>query len=184
MRVEHGDAGVVESVLYRMPMTTPNSLNANDFRIEKSLLPVSITLVDGEILTGDLYIQASAKHLFAKEDASEVMNAAESFFPLRLKSGSTLLVAKEQVRDVRVAREQLPADDVSVGIPTPVHCRLRDGSNIEGKLVVEFMAGRGRVLDHLNRASERFITLHRSEGVVLVNRSQIVHVRQLIDATA
>ncbi len=165
-------------------MTTPNSLMLNDFRIEKTPLPVSVTLLDSDILVGDLFIQASAKHQFAMEDASEVMNTSDDFFPLRLRSGSTLLVAKGQVRDVRVAPEHIPATDWSVCVPTPVHIRLRDGSNLEGKFLIETNAGRTRVLDYLNHWTERFVSLYRADGLVLVNVSQIVHVRQLIDATA
>lgn len=165
-------------------MTTPNSLMLNDFRIEKSLLPVTISLVDGQALIGDVFIQASARHRFEMEDASEIMNAAEDFFPLRLKAGSTLLVAKGQVRDVRVTVEHMAQPDWSVGIPTPVEIHLRDGTRLDGKLCIESMTGRTRVLDFLNRATDRFLPLYQTEGLVLVSFSQLVHVRQLSDATA
>ena len=165
-------------------MPTPNSLMLNDFRIEKSLLPVTITLVDGRSMSGDVFIQASARHRFEMEDASEVMNAGDEFFPLRLTAGPTLLVAKGQVRDVRVDREHMTQPDWSVGIPTPVEIKLRDGVAVEGTLCIESMAGRTRVLDYLNRTFARFLPLYQPEGLVLVSFSQVVHVRQLSDATA
>lgn len=165
-------------------MMTPNSLMLNDFRIEKSPLPVAVTLLDGDLLDGDLFIQASAKHQFAMEDAAEVMNGAQAFFPLRLRSGSTLLVSKAQVRDVRVAPELVPETDWSVFVPTPVHVLLRDGTKLEGQLLIESNAGRTRVLDYLNHWTDRFLSLHRLDGLLLISLSQIVHVRQLSDATA
>ncbi|MFN8580641.1 MAG: hypothetical protein U0163_06630 [Gemmatimonadaceae bacterium] len=165
-------------------MTTPNSLMLNEFRIEKSPLPVAVTLLDSEVLVGDLFIQASARHQYEMEDASEVMNTADAFFPLRLRTGSTLLVSKGQVRDVRVSPDHMSQTNWSVAVPTPVHIRLRDGSNLEGKFMIETNAGRTRVLDYLNHWTERFVSLYRADGLVLVNVSQIVHVRQLIDATA
>lgn len=166
-----------------MTVTTPNSLMLNDFRIEKNLLPVAITLVDGQALGGDVFIQASARHRFEMEDATEVMNGAEAFFPLRLNSGSTVLISKAQVRDVRVAAEHTPQPDWSVGIPTPVSIQLVDGTMVDGKLCIESMTGRTRVLDFLNRASDRFLPLYRTEGLALIAFSQIVLVRQLVDAT-
>ncbi|MEP7343789.1 MAG: hypothetical protein ABI877_00920 [Gemmatimonadaceae bacterium] len=167
-----------------MTKSTPNSLMLNDFRIEKSLLPVTIVLVDGQTLAGDVFIQASARHRFEMEDASEVMNAGETFFPLRLDSGSTLLVAKKQVRDVHVAAEYMAEPDWNVSIPTPVNIQLRDGTIFDGMLCIESMTGRTRVLDYLNRITDRFLPLYRTEGLVLVSFSQIVHVRQLNDEAA
>jgi hypothetical protein len=164
-------------------MTTPNSLMLNDFRIEKSLLPVTINLVDGEALKGDVFIQASARHRFEMEDASEVMNAGEGFLPLRLQAGSTLLIAKSQVRDVRVALAHMAQPDWTVGVPTPVEIQLRDSTVVDGKLCIESMTGRMRVLDYLNRATDRFLPLYREEGLVLISFAQIVHVRQVVDAT-
>ncbi len=166
-----------------MNKATPNSLMLNDFRIEKSLLPVTITLVDGLTLAGDVFIQASARHRFEMEDATEVMNASEGFFPLRLEIGSTLLVAKGQVRQVHVAFEHTAQPDWSVGIPTPVDIHLKDGTVLDGNLCIESMTGRTRVLDYLNRVTDRFLPLYRTDGLVLVSFSQIVHVRQLADAT-
>ena len=165
-------------------MTTPNSMMLNDFRIEKSLLPVTVSLVDGQALFGDVFIQASARHRFELEDASEVMNAGDEFFPLRLRNGSMLLVAKAQVRDVRVAEEHAVQPDWSVAIPTPVNIQLRDGSEVDGKLCIESMTGRTRVLDYLNRITDRFLPLYQTDGLILVAYAQIVHVRQLVDATA
>ena len=167
-----------------MNMTTPNSLMLNDFRIEKSLLPVTVTLVDGQTLVGDVFIQASARHRFEMEDATEVMNAAECFFPLRLSTGPALLVSKAQVRDVSVAAEHASQPEWSVVVPTPVRIQLVDGSAFEGKLCLEAKMGNARVLDHLNRSAGRFLALYRNDDLLLVAMSQIVVVRQLIDATA
>ena len=155
----------------------------NDFRIEKGRLPVDITLVDGEAIAGELFIQASARHRFAMEDAAEIMNAPDRFFPLRLRTDNTLLVAKDRVRDVQVTYEHATEADWSIGTLTPVTITLEGGAIYTGKFLVEPPLGRTRVLDFLNRTPDRFLTLYQDDGIVLVNRSEILHVRQLIDAT-
>ena len=167
-----------------MPMTKPDALMPNDFRIEKSLLPVTVTLVGGETLVGDVFIQASARHRFELEDAPEVMNAAEPFLPLRLRTGPTLLVAKGQVRDVRVALDHVSHPDWSVAVPAAVSVRLHDGTVVDGKLCIESVSGRMRVLDFLNRATDRFLPVYRADGLVLISFLQVLYIRQIGDAAA
>jgi hypothetical protein len=156
----------------------------NEFRIEKSRLPVAITLVGGDAMAGELFIQASALHRFEMEDANEIMNAPDAFFPLRLQSGSTLLVAKAKVRDVQVGPDHAADPDWTLGTPAEVCVTLEGGTTYTGVLLLPHAAGRGRVLDALNRDGQRFLTLHQDDGLVLVNRAQIVHVRHMDDGPA
>ncbi|MBV6520477.1 MAG: hypothetical protein MNPFHGCM_00592 [Gemmatimonadaceae bacterium] len=163
-------------------MTTPNYMMLNEFRIEKSLLPVSLRLMDGQVLNGDVFVQASARHRFEQEDAIEVMNNPSVFFPLRLSNGTTVLISKIQVREVHVAADHSAPPDWSVGVPTPVRIQLLDGAEVEGKLCVDPMPRSARALDYLNRATDRFLPVYRTDGLVLVALSQVVLVRQLVDA--
>jgi hypothetical protein len=167
-----------------MPAPTPSTPMVNDFRIEKSRLPIAITLVSGDAMSGELYIQASALHRFQMEDASEIMNAPDAFFPLRLESGETLLVAKAKVRDVLVGPDHAADPDWSLGMPAGVCVTLDGGRTYTGRLLLPDAQGRGRVLDALNRDGNRFVSLHQDDGLVLVNRAQIVHVQHVDDGAA
>ncbi|HEX4935828.1 MAG TPA: hypothetical protein VFV33_21760, partial [Gemmatimonadaceae bacterium] len=62
------------------------------------------------------------------------------------------------------------------GTPAEVEVTMQGGSRHVGTILIQQSSGRQRVLDHLNRLSERFLTLHREEGLVLLNRARIAHV--------
>ncbi|MGH7695533.1 MAG: hypothetical protein ACRENH_11160 [Gemmatimonadaceae bacterium] len=148
----------------------------NDYRIEKRRLPVAVTLMSGTRLDGELFVQASGHYHGELEDAPEVLNADDPFFPLALRNGDTVLVAKENVRSVAVARRDVHEDE-ALGIPTRVEVSLRDGERLNGSLIIEPVNGRSRVLDFLNRRQERFLTLFGRESVLLINRTLLERVR-------
>jgi hypothetical protein len=148
----------------------------NDFRIEKSRLPMSLTTIEGESLSGETFVQASARHPHDVESAPEIMNAADAFFPLRISSGETLLVQKDRVREVQL--EQVPVEETwSIGVPHNVEITMRGGAVHTGMILIEPMTGRSRVLDYLNRCGDRFLILHTDDGCVLLNRRYIDYVR-------
>jgi hypothetical protein len=130
-------------------------------------------------IDGELFIQASAHYPGAMEDAQEILNASEAFFPLRLHSGETLLVAKDNVRTVIVARSDIH-DESTMGIQTRVEVGLRDGERLSGSLFIEPIAGASRLLDELNRRQERFFMLFGRESVILINRVLIERVRAIV----
>ena len=150
----------------------------NDLRIEKGRLAVSVTLMSGTRVDGELYVQASAHYHGALEDAPELLNADEPFFPLALRTGDTVLVAKDNVRSVTVAWNDVH-DDETLGISTRVEVALRDGERVSGSLFIEPVAGRSRLLDYLNRRQERFLILFGRESVLLINRVLIERVRPI-----
>ncbi len=148
----------------------------NDLRIEKGRLAVGVTFMSGTRMDGELYVQASAQHHGATEDAPELLNGSEPFFPLALRNGDTVLVSKDNVRNVTVARSDVH-DDETLGTATRVEVALRDGERLSGSLFIEPVAGRSRVLDYLNRRQERFLILFGRESVLLINRVLVERVR-------
>lgn len=165
-------------------MQTPTDTPTSEYFIEKIRMPVALTLLGGRRLSGELFIQASARHISALEDGPEFMNAAESFFPLRLQDGETLLIAKTHVQCVVVPREFATAANWEFGERSRVEVEMSGGSTYEGELMVEHFVSGARVLDHLNHNSERFVSLYRDDGVWLLNRAHIAYVRPRDDATA
>jgi hypothetical protein len=150
----------------------------SDFRIEKERLRVTITTESGERLSGDLFVQDYARHRNGREEAVDVLNAAEPYFPLALPDDSTLLVAKERVRDVEVV-----AGEDLLGIVTSrrstVEVVVAGGEAFLGEVRLEVPFERPRLLDFLNRVHKRFITLHTADGIRLINSRLIERVRPL-----
>jgi hypothetical protein len=158
--------------------------HTNQYYIEKSRMPVAVTLLGGERLAGELFIQASARYFSALEDAPEFMNAPEQFFPFRLADGTTVLIAKEHVLAVDVPHDHVPASSWTFGETALVEVVMQEGSTHRGVLQIEHFAGHERVLDHLNRVADVFLALQRPDGMTLVNRFRIVLVRPLDDGAA
>jgi hypothetical protein len=150
-----------------------------DFRITKVRLPVSLIMLGGEELGGEMFVQSfSAKHQ-GREEIPDILNSDEPFFPLA-REGGTLLVAKDQVREVVVAGETF--DDpflARAARAEPVELTLTDGSVRTGRVYLEMPTERPRLLDFLNRYAQRFVVLYAAGGVCLVNRTLIEHVRPM-----
>jgi hypothetical protein len=90
--------------------------------------------------------------------------------------GRTLLLAKDEVRELYVAREDADDSEWEFGTPAEVDVVMNGGSRHVGTILIQQSSGRQRVLDHLNRLHERFIALYKEEGIVLLNRARIAHV--------
>jgi hypothetical protein len=148
----------------------------NDFRIEKSRLPVVLVTLEGQRISGDLFVQSSTRNKLGHETAHDVLNAPEAFFPIATMKGRTLLLAKEHVRELFVAREDVDDSEWEFSTPAEVDVMMQGGSRHTGTIFIQQSSGRQRVIDFLNRLTERFLALHKEEGVVLLNRARIAHV--------
>lgn len=153
----------------------------SDFRIAKGRTSVQLTLSDdAAVVGGDMFVQAYSRRGGDPENPLDILNDAEPFFPLALEDGETLLVAKSQVREAFI--ESLPEDDPelrSAVRATSVEVTLAGGVVRTGMLNLEVRSDRPRLLDFLNLYEQRFLVLHSSEGVRLINRDLIQHIRPL-----
>jgi hypothetical protein len=150
----------------------------NDYRIEKDRLSAVLVTVGGERLTGELFVQASPRNRYGREEAADILNSAEPFFPMLTSDGQLFLVAKERVRELE-SRDPMPTDEWQIGAPATIEVMLTGGSVHQGNVYLESLSGRTRVLDYLNRVGERFLLLYTTRGTLLVNRSFIERVRPL-----
>lgn len=148
----------------------------NDFRIEKSRLPVVLITAEGQRISGDLFVQASTRNKLGHETPFDVLNAPEPFFPIATMKGRTLLLAKDEVRELFVAREDADDSEWEFGTPAEVDVVMHGGSRHVGTILIQQSSGHQRVLDHLNRLHDRFVALYKDEGIVLLNRARIAHV--------
>ena len=151
-----------------------------DLHIEKFRYPVVVTMVDGARIVGDMFVQSIAPFRTGSEEPPDILNDADPYFPLAAADGETLLLAKDHVAEVEAV---LPAreDDAlaAVARPAVVEIVLASGAVRGGSILLEHHSDRPRLLDHLNRLDERFLTLQSTEGVRLINRRLIVRVRPL-----
>ncbi|HEY7568258.1 MAG TPA: hypothetical protein VH762_11845 [Gemmatimonadaceae bacterium] len=150
----------------------------NAYRIEKTRLPVTVTLIGGAKIEGDLFVRASSRYAQRLEDAPEVLNAPQPFFPMALPSGEIALVAKAHVYSLRGGPGAIH-QDFSLGTPRTVELFLCDGERITGRVLIEPRRAHTRVLDFLNVEDEKFFTVFLKHGLLLVNRSQVIRVRPL-----
>ena len=148
----------------------PNS----DYRIEKQRVAVAVTTLSGATIDGEIFVESYTRHRMGREEPADIMNAEEPFFPLALRDGGTMLLAKDQVREV--AYDGALEDDAASAVggrTEELELTLTDGEVLAGAVVFEVSLGRGRLLDFLNRFRLRFLTLHTPDGVRLVNRRLI-----------
>ncbi|MFL5576423.1 MAG: hypothetical protein ACJ79S_10690 [Gemmatimonadaceae bacterium] len=154
----------------------------NDYRIEKDRLPVVIVTADGARMSGELFVQPYARFRMGPEEAPDIMNGGESFFPFAMEGGETVLIAKDHVREVELAPTAAAPDDLDPATGARramIEMTLVDGAVISGAVYLEVPFDRPRLLDFLNRFDRRFITLHDAGGTRLVNRRLIERVRPL-----
>lgn len=159
-------------------MDTPFWTFTNDYHIEKLRLPVVLVTSDGERLSGELFVQANARHRVGHECAPDLLNGPDNYLPLATLQGQVLLMAKARIRELLVAREDVDVPEWELGTPASVRVQLTGGSSHRGVLVIEKTTSGYRMLDYLNRFSQRFLQLSTDEGVVMINRDFIVHVEQ------
>lgn len=152
-----------------------------DFRITKVRLPVSLIMLGGEELGGEMFVQSVSATGHGREEIPDILNNEEPFFPLA-RAGGTLLVAKDQVREVVISGDQFADSFLATAARAePVELTLTDGSVRTGKVYLEMPTARPRLLDFLNRYAQRFVMLYAAGGVCLVNRTLIEHVRPVED---
>ncbi|HJU64143.1 MAG TPA: hypothetical protein VJ596_00640 [Gemmatimonadaceae bacterium] len=152
----------------------------HQYRIEKQRLAISLRLLGGQSVEGDMFLQPSPYGYSGGERAVDVLNARASFVPVELDDGSVLLVQKDRVIEVR--GDGLAEEDeirLAIAIPSPLEITMTDGTLVEGSLMLEVPHDRQRALDYLNDCRMRFLTVYTSEGARLVNSKLIELARPL-----
>lgn len=136
-----------------------------------------LSLVSGETITGSMFVQHVGEGDPRRESARDVLNSAERFFPVETADGETVLVAKDRV--VEVLAEHADNDDElrrASARSALLDVVLSGGIVRSGIVLLEMPAGQPRLLDYLNRLSDRFLVLYATEGTRLVNRALIERV--------
>jgi hypothetical protein len=148
------------------------------YRIEKTRLAIAIRLRGGSVIQGFVFAQTTPYG--GREEPGDVLNGPDPFVPVETRGGQTLLVAKSHVIE---AIPDSPAEIDELRRVTArnaeIELTLEDGTRRRGMVLIEMPHERPRVLDFLNSATDRFISLHAGGTVTLINRQAIACVRPL-----
>ncbi len=149
----------------------------HEFRIVKDRCQVLLSLVSGETIAGAMFVQHAGEGEPPRESARDILNSPERFFPVETAEGETLLVAKDRVLDVLA---ELPGDGDDLRRASArsalLDIVLCGGIVRSGLVLLELPTGQPRLLDYLNRLSDRFLVLYAPDGTRLINRALIERV--------
>ena len=150
------------------------------YRIEKDRLPITIKLDGGDCIEGHIFVQPSVYRHLGREEAIDLLNAPEPFFPIVGTDGSTLLIAKDRVMEAWPVQ---PDEDEELRLAGTREALLElvlvDGTVRSGTIPLELPSDRPRLLDFLNSHSERFLALHAADAIHLINTRVIKCIRPL-----
>jgi hypothetical protein len=149
--------------------------------VEKSRCPVNLVMLDGRVLTGEIFLNPISRHRVAPQQPAEFLNQADPFFVLAPTYDERVLISKSAVA---IVEAPLPSSDDDDALDT---ARVAVGVEFElamlsmtavGWLFYHASEGKGRVQDYLNDLKDQFIVLFDSEKTTLVNRSAVATVRE------
>ncbi len=144
------------------------------YRIPKDRLTLSIRLVDGDVLHGDMFVQHVEYALSRSEFPADILNGHEPYFPVQSGEGEVILVAKQQVVEVwGDGIDGMDAMRVASARRASLELHLAGGTVHCGSVLLEVPTDRPRLLDFLNDYRDRFLTLYTVEGVRLINTAYI-----------
>lgn len=109
------------------------------------------------------------------DDVAALLEASASFLPVKT-AGGVRLYGKHAVMWLAIER----ADDGELELFDRHHLvtiELLNGGSLAGLLFDSSPSDRPRVIDYLNRAGE-FVRLWTSEELYLINKHEILHVRE------
>lgn len=130
-----------------------------DYRVEKVEVPVTVTHIDGSVISGTLFASTLSPLHGGGQTIRELLEEPAAFLPLRNEAGEFVLVRKEGI--VCVQTSTRPEDAVEFVKRVPIRLRLSGGIVLSGDLVVPQRDDSYRVSDFLNMGDEDWL---RVEG--------------------
>lgn len=149
-----------------------------EYHMEKTRRRVLAMTRSGAEVAGDMFLQPYGRHGGGPERPIDILNAAESYFPLRGEGGETVLLAKNNI--VTVSTDLVEDDDETesaIARPMKVEVALVNGETVEATVMLEVPEDHPRLLDFLNLRKVRFLPFCIAGGRLFINCGMIERVR-------
>ncbi len=149
-------------------------------KIQTQTCTAKVTLAEGMILDGSIFLQRSPIHVDGLESPVELLNRPEAFFALKLTGGDVVLIPKAQVVHVSCPHLDQEDDEARQLVATVIKLRVvvAGGTVFDGTAMAELPPGHSRALDFLN-LPEPFLELVTDADTVYVNRSHVRYITAL-----
>ena len=151
--------------------------HSSQYRIEKLRQTLSIVLINGSALDGEVFLQSATRTRRRPEEPGDMLNDTDERFFALMREGEAILVSKASVARAVTAFRTEEDDIYSPGIPVEV--TLTDGTVCTGSIFPETRTGRPRLLDYLNSYRDQFLPVVDVQQVILINKDTIAHVREV-----
>jgi hypothetical protein len=149
-----------------------------ELKLPTVAVPVRMSMAGGALIEGEVFVADLPRNRHQLLDAVGVMlEQDEAFVPVRSAAGVEL-VAKHAITWLSVARAPDLEEVAIYDHEHRVEFALVAGESLRGTVFDMAPAERPRIIDHLNRAG-RFVRLWTAAAHLLVNKSQIIRVREL-----
>jgi hypothetical protein len=149
-----------------------------ELKLPTVAVPVKVALAGRPAVDAEIFVTDVPANRHALLDAvATLLDEDAAFLPVRV-AGAIELYAKHAVAWLSVARSPELEELMVYDREHRVEVALAAGEPLRGSVFDSSPAARPRVVDHLN-LSGRFIRLWTSAAHVLVNKAQIVRVKEV-----
>jgi hypothetical protein len=149
------------------------------FRVPQREIAAHITMEDGEVLDGILYVPATGHGGGPGRLGERLNDEDERFIPLA-QDRQAFLVNKTRIMLVELPQgeEELEFQEAESGKEREVEVGMKGGLQLTGRLKYTMPVEKERILDYIN-AAPMFIPMLRDGRVVLVNGRYLVSLKGL-----
>jgi hypothetical protein len=150
----------------------------NKFKIDKLRYSVSLKMVDGSQIDGNIFLDLYSPIHQGREIVKDLLESEKTFFPLEVGEDKAIIFVNKVCMVKAMLKERDSLDDLSLGEQKPVKITLIDGDVLSGKINLAMPTERVRVSDYLNLLP-KWIYLYRDDQDAIINVDHIKAVQPL-----
>ena len=146
-------------------------MTQREFAVPKDKQPVTIHLIGGEIMTGNIFLEYFPDALTLHQKVKMFLEDGNRFFPLTANGTPPAFINKERISILEVtASDEEPAyhlmhiEDITT--------LFTDGSALSGALLAEVPKEKARLSDCLN-LPEAFLSIRKEMTICYINKNTV-----------
>lgn len=144
-------------------------------KIAKNRRHVILTLADGSVVEGDVFLSLYEAHGHGQQRVGELLNGEEAFLPVKTIEGTVHLNVSNIIKAC-TSSEAERTELMMLGKKYTVQIATLNGETIKGEIFVDLPQDRSRVSDFLNQP-DRFFRVFTPEDIVYIGSRYILAVR-------